>query len=136
MIDIPSERTQESIRAFVGTWISLLADGRAEAACALIDEPNSYGIVWTPTLINEVINSTFSPETCFYESHPEGPVVTDPSQLNEQKDREVLEFQNGSGYLFDYAIPLNGEWSDLTAQFEFHKRPDGYAVVLHDLHVL
>ena len=114
----------------------LLADGQVESACALIDEPNKYGIVWTPTLIEDLINSTFSPASRFYQSHPEGPIITNRFQLNEQKDIEVIELEDGSGYLFDYDLPLNGEWSDLTAQFEFHKKPNGYAVVLHDLHVL
>jgi hypothetical protein len=44
--------------------------------------------------------------------------------------------QDGTGFQFDYDLPLNGEWSDLTAQFEFLRRSDGYAVVLHDIHVL
>ena len=31
--------------------------------------------------------------------------------------------------------PNNYTWSELTAQFEFLRRPGGLAVVLHDLHV-
>ena len=136
MIDISSEEPQHSILAFVRKWVALIADGRAEDACALIDEPNSYGIEWTPTSIDEVINSAFSPDSRFYRLHPEGPIVTNPFRLTEQREIEVIELENGNGYLFDYDLPLNDEWSDLTAQFEFRKRPSGYAVVLHDLHVL
>jgi hypothetical protein len=136
MIDISSERPEQSILGFVKYWIKLLADGRFEHACGLIDEPNSYGIVWTPSLINEVVNSTFSPDTVFYGFHPEGPIFTDPFLLAEQRQVKVVEFDDESGYAFDYALPLNGEWSDLTAQFEFQRRPNGYAVVLHNLHVL
>lgn len=136
MIEISSEQPQNSILAFVMKWVALLADGRAEDACALLDKPNSYGIGWTPRSIEEVINTTFSADSSFYRRHPEGPIVTDPYQLTEQRDIEVIELQDGNGYLFDYDLPLNGERSDLTAQFEFHKTPNGYAVVLHDLHVL
>lgn len=136
MIEISATRPQTSILSFVRNWVKLVADGRVGDACKQIDEPNCYGIVWTPTLINDLINSTFDTNSRFRISHPDGPVVTNPFQLIEQRDLEVQELENGSGYLFDYDLPLNGEWSDLTAQFEFHKRSGGYAVVLHDLHVL
>ena len=47
-----------------------------------------------------------------------------------------MAFDDGSGYSVEHDVPLNGEWSDLTAQFEFVRFPKGYAVVLHDLHVM
>jgi hypothetical protein len=43
---------------------------------------------------------------------------------------------NAGGYWLDYDVPLNGQFSDLTAQFEFEPRQEGYAAVLQDLHVL
>lgn len=136
MIDLSSHDPAQSILAFVKGWMKLLAEGRFEEACSLIDEPNSYGIVWTPALIQETVNATFGPETRFYQFHPEGPIFTDPFDLEEQREVKVLELGDGSGYAFDYDVPLNGEWSDLTAQFEFLQRSNGYAVVLHDLHVM
>lgn len=136
MIVISTEAPAESIVAFGKGWMKLLAEGRVEEACALLDEPNTYGILWTPRLILETVNSIFSPESRFHETHPEGPIFTNPFELEEQIGIEVVEFDDKSGYAFDYNVPLNGEWSDLTAQFEFLKRSDGYAVVLHDLHVL
>lgn len=36
----------------------------------------------------------------------------------------------------DYDLPLNGEWSDLTAQFLVYRVDDSLALVLQDLHVL
>ena len=48
----------------------------------------------------------------------------------------LWELADQSGYRLDHDVPLNGQWSDLTAQFEFLRRPGGFAVVLHDLHVL
>ena len=116
--------------------MKLLADDRLEDACALLDEPNMYGIAWTPEKIREVVATTFDPQSRFYRFHPEGPIFTDPYQLPEQPHQELIPLHNNEGYRFDYDIPLNGEWSDLTALFIFYKRPQGYAVVLHDLHVL
>jgi hypothetical protein len=136
MIVISPAAPAESIIALVKCWMKLLAEGRVEEACALLDEPNRYGITWTSGLIQETVNSIFSPESRFHETHPEGPIFTNPFELEEQLEIEVVEFDDKRGYTFDYNVPLNGEWSDLTAQFEFLKRSDGYVVVLHDLHVL
>jgi hypothetical protein len=38
--------------------------------------------------------------------------------------------------LIDFDVPLDGEWSDLTAQLEVIAVPDGWALFLYDLHVL
>ena len=111
-----------------------MANDKFEDACALLEEPNSYGVMWTPKLIKETLNETFSPDTRFYNYHSEGPIFSDPYKLESQPNQEAMETYDG--YAFDYDVPLNGEWSDLTAQFKFIKRANGYAVVLHDLHVM
>jgi hypothetical protein len=48
----------------------------------------------------------------------------------------VGAFDDGSGYWVNHDVPLNGEYSDLTAQFEFRRRGNALAATLHDLHVL
>ncbi len=136
MVKISKENPASQILPFVKNWMKLLADGRFNKACEMIDKPNSYGIVWTPELIKETINETFSPDTRFYDFHPEGPIITDPFELEEQKFVEVIEFADETGYVFQYDLPLNNEWSDLTALFEFIKDGDEYAVILDDLHVM
>jgi hypothetical protein len=49
---------------------------------------------------------------------------------------DVVPFKDGSGYSVEHDVPLNGEWSDLTAQFEFVGKSPEFEVILHDLHVL
>ena len=136
MIEISPDEPEKSMLVFVKRWLKLLSDGRLDEACALLDEPNCYKVSWTPDLIKQTVNEIFSPDSRFYLYHPEGPVFTDPHELKEGRDIDAVEFADGSGYSFWYDVPLNGEWSELTAQFEFLKTPKGYAVVLHDLHVL
>jgi hypothetical protein len=131
-----SDTLEKDILEFAKRWMKLLADGQLEEACALLDEPNTYGIVWTAEKIREVVAATFNPGSIFYSLHPEGPVFTDPYQLPEQEYLELMPLPDNDGFEFGYDIPLNGEWSDLTAIFMLYKRPQGYAVVLHDLHVL
>jgi hypothetical protein len=125
-----------TIPLFVKQWVQLLADNRSADACALLDEPNAYGMIWTPTQIAEAIAASFPPQSSFARAYPSGMVITNPDELSEPPFCKIGTFSDGTGYWFDYAMPLNHQWSDLTAQFFFLKRPTGLAVVLHDLHVL
>jgi hypothetical protein len=136
MIEIPAHAVKQTLVAFVRHWLRLLAAGRWEEACGMIDEPNCYAITWTPERIQQVVEDSFGPGCRFRSRHPEGIRWSDPDELGDGGHPEIYPQDDGSGYAFDHDIPLNGEWSDLTAQFEFHHRPQGYAVVLHDLHVL
>lgn len=101
----------------------------------MIDGPNCYGISWTPDGIRQVVENSFGPGCRFRSRHPDGIRWTDPDELGDGGHPEIYLRDDGS-YSFEHDVPLNGEWSDLTAQFEFQRRPQGFAVVLHDLHVL
>lgn len=142
MININTETPLEDILSFVKSWLKLLSDGKLAEACAQIDEPFHNDVVWTPKLIMQVLNDTFILESRFYRYHPEGPIFTNPYELEEQT-RELndwlesgLDPGNDGVYYFGYSVPLNGEWSDLSALFEFRKRNGSYSVVLQDLHVM
>jgi len=131
-----SDTPKQDILTFVKQWMQLLADTHLQQACALLDMPNDDDMMWTPELLRHVIVTTFDPQSRFYDIHPEGPIVTDPEQLPEQCSHALVALVNSEGYQFDYDLPLNGAWSDLTAPFIFYKHGQGYVVVLHDLHVL
>ena len=75
-----SDSLEQDIIACVKQWMKLLAEDRLDEACRLLDEPNSYGMVWTPEMIRETVTSTFSPDTVFYELHPEG--LSSPTHTN------------------------------------------------------
>ena len=133
--DDPAE-AEKVVRPFVKHWMKLLAQNRLDEACSMIDEPNEYGNEWTPARIRHIVQDTYGPETRFYQFHPEGPVFTDPDELEEQTDKEFMFSDDGSMGFFDYDVPLNHEWSGLTALWVFYRRANGFAAVLHDLHVL
>ena len=136
MIEISTHAPERTLVAFVRHWLKLLAAGRWLEACGMIDEPNCYGIIWTRERIQQVVEDTFAPDSRFRSRHLEGIRWTDPDELGDGGHPEIYPVHDGSRYAFEHDVPLNGEWSDLTAQFEFHRRSQGYAVVLHDLHVL
>lgn len=132
---LPLESKPTAMVTFVAQWFELLAHGDTDAAIARLDEPNCYGITWTAAAIANVLAETFG-HARYLQRHPEGPRFTTPATAFGRLHVDVTELDDGSGYLVDHDVPLNEEWSDLTAQFEFLRRDSGYAVVLHDLHVL
>lgn len=126
----------EDLLAVIRAWFRLLAADRWAEASAMLDEPNQYGIHWTPEYIRYTMDLTFGPDCRFRVAHPKGPQFSDPDKATGVCHADVLAFDDGRGFSADHDVPLNGSWSDLTAQFEFLRRPGGLAVVLHDLHVL
>jgi hypothetical protein len=126
MFGAPSQDVERSFRTFVQQWFRVLADGQWSAAIAMLDEPNSYGVRWSEVQIRNALDEYSS-----------GAKVSDPANVKGKVPRASSgKFDDGSGYWFDHSVPLNGAWSDLTAQFEFKRRGEQYAVILHDLHVL
>ena len=112
---------------FARDWFRLLARGDYAGAVARIDEPNSYGQRWDAETIQSVFRDY---------ARSAAVSVADPDTIAGDGRPNLGEFTDGSGYWFDHDIPLNGGWSDLTVQFEFLRRPNGYAVVLQNIHVL
>ncbi len=136
MLHIKSNNLEDELINFVQQWLDLIAQGRIEEACKNIDKPNSYGIIWTVEKIEQVIKDEFSPETIFGKQHPEYIAFTTVQNTKGNFRADVLKFNDGSGYSVEHDVPLNGEWSDLTAQFEFIGKAPDFEVILHDLHVL
>ena len=125
MIPLSSESLVTAFTRFIHEWFRLLARGQFEQAAAALDEPTSYGERWSAESIQRALHD-YSPDAA----------VTDPTLLPPDQHQSLITFSDGRGYAFDCSVPLAGEWSDLTAQFEFLYRPSGFAVVLQDLHVL
>jgi hypothetical protein len=133
---IPEPSNADQLLAVVRDWFRLLAAGRWDEASAMADEPNSYGIRWTPCHIRHVLDLSYGPGCRYLAEHPEGPQVSDPDETAGVPHASIVELEDGSGFSVEHDVPLNGSWSELTAQFEFLRRSGGLAVVVHDLHVL
>ena len=129
------ESKPEDLITFAARWFDLMAEGRTETALSQLDEPNSYGVSWTEETMGRLLSSLFG-HARYLQKHPEGPRFSAPDSTAGSPRADVLELNDGTGYSLEHSVPLNGEWSDLTAQFEFLRRETGLAVVLHDLHVL
>lgn len=125
MISNLSKPAIEDFSSFAKKWFRLLSQSNFAEALELIDEPNSYGIKWSKDQIL----------LCLRDYLPDAE-ISDPSSADGLPDASMGEFADGSGFWFEHSVPLNGGWSDLTAQFEFMRRPGGFVVILNDLHVL
>ena len=131
------DRPEENLLAFARQWADLLGQGKLLEACALLDGPDEYGGLWTPERLQNELNETYSPETIFYREHPEGPFFTSPFDAPSGRERFHCDaFDDGNGYWVDYDLPISGEFSDLTALFNFRASGRLYRVALEDLHVM
>jgi hypothetical protein len=124
MLPSLGESPTAQFRRLVLRWFAALSNGDDAAALGMIDEANSYGTHWT----SDSIRAVYSDYGATQVSHPD--------KTTGKPHTSLLEFSDGSGFAYDHDVPLDGVWSDLTAQFEFLRRSAGYAVVLQDLHVL
>ena len=124
----------KEIIEFIESWVNDLVNEDYESAYARTGHDPYYE--WTPELIESVINGYGSPKP-----HPCGEVFKGTS-VNEAKGDELTVDVNREqyndnrvGYVY-YDLPLNGEWSDLTACFRLEKQGLSLVVVLEDIHVM
>ncbi|RDV11458.1 hypothetical protein DXT99_24675 [Pontibacter diazotrophicus] len=65
------------------------------------------------------------------------PSISDPYRMDLEKERICFIGYDDGSYAVDYDIPIDGEWTDLTAQLTFKKHPSGlYLALLEGLSVL
>src|SRR5215216_1314212 len=133
MIEVRGDPEAQLV-GFVRGWFGLLAGGQWEQAMAAIDEPPSSGVPWTKDRLVELLHDVFAPGTRFGAEHG-APRFSDPDVATGTAHSSFGRLDAG-GFWVNHDVPLNGVFSDLTAQFEFLPRPGGLAVVLHDLHVM
>jgi hypothetical protein len=133
MIEV-GETPEAELVGFVRGWFALLARGQWEHALAAIDEPHPSGVRWTQDGLNELLQNVYGPGTRFEVEHG-APRFSDPD-LSTGTAHHSFGRLNAGGFWVDHDVPLNGVFSDLTAQFEFLPRAGRFAVLLHDMHVL
>jgi hypothetical protein len=133
MIQIPDTAPEATLLVFVRAWFKRIAAGRMQEACAILDEPNACGIRWTPERIHQAVEDAFGITSAFRSRHPMGFRWTDPDELGDGGNPQYCKVEGELDYSFEHDVPLNGEWSELTAKFRFVRHSHGYAVALHDL---
>ena len=142
MLVLLEDSTNAEILDAVRVFVELLAEEKyADAYEQFLPAPDRE---LTPEVIKALIEGYGYAEPV--EGSDEPPLrVTSLSQMTEPepKDRQQVEWFDfhternahvlGTAH---YDLPLNGEWSDLTAIFDIIKVEGGVALSLYDIHVL
>lgn len=135
-LSFPISASDEHLLKGVITWVDLLAEGRFGDAFNLTAHDSHYA--WTPDLIRSVIAGYGLP-------HEPGEHEYRISRVSEVKESSTPRWEvdrwrdaepNGRVGFITLCLPLDGEWSDLTATFEILQNDGRLVLVLDDIHVL
>jgi hypothetical protein len=144
MLDFPPDAIGETILEGIKQWVGLLAQERYDEAVRWLYRPPTTGTIWTPSLLQSLV-------TNYGLTEPRGdgktyrvtPHAAAKRRRGGHPYRDVDWFPPGSAQVnrgvvaaVTFDLPLNGEWSDVTAAFLIHKVNDRLLVELEDMHVL
>ena len=143
MIKLSADATDAEILAACREWAELVASGQLDDALEMLHVPERYDASqhWTAESLAEYVGNYGS-----WDAWPDGRtwkltsiatarVPADRPNFKPRADVIRLDIDHRSGSA-ELDLPLNGEWSDLTAQFEFEPVGGGTGLSLYDLHVL
>ena len=140
---LPPNATDAEILAACHEWVERVAGGDPAGAIDMLHVPERYDESqrWTAGSLERYIGNYGS-----WDARPDGRTrrITSPATAVPPADRPDLrptaevvrrDTDPRSGSV-DIDLPLDGEWSDLTALFEFEPVDGGIGLSLYDVHVL
>jgi hypothetical protein len=138
MIRFPKQTSDEQIFDLIREWVEVLAQERYDEAFQKV-RPSQVNH-WSPQLIQTVIENYGSVEprkdgATFRVTSISGNPVGNPAYDIEWYEDDPNRPQEYIGYC-GMALPLNGEWSDLSALFDIVDLGTEWALELDDIHVL
>lgn len=136
MLQFPINAADIDILNAVDQWVNALADENYEAAYEMTYHPSSDH--WTPELMKTAITNYGSidpfPDGRTYQVTPIETAKGDRVPYRDVIWWKLERFPYRGDIHFD--LPLNGEWSDLSAIFHIQQIGNSLVLELHDLHVL
>ncbi|GAA3207796.1 hypothetical protein ACFO1B_19025 [Dactylosporangium siamense] len=125
---LPADVSAESVLDAVRRWVGLLAADDFDAAVRFL-----HSGAGSAAELRERLSA--------YEPSP--PLRPGPARVTPAESaggpfdglREVFTDGDGVPTSVDFSMPVNGEWSDLTAFFDVVAVPGGRALVLRDMYV-
>ena len=120
------QASESAIIAFARDWVRFAAKHGLDEAQRLIDRRESDP-AWSEAFVRSISEDHFGDgETC---------IVTDPDAISGLRV-DAYSYNDGSKVFVDHDLAMNHKRSDFTAQFEFKRTKNGYAIYLADIHVL
>mgnify|MGYP001548795214 CR=1 FL=1 len=136
MIKKNRNKPEKIFEQFVLDWFELISKGQWNEAFAQLDLPPTYGKKYTPELFrHEIENDHFCQGTVYRKNHPEI-TYTNPKKMAGNGRPSLYKIDGTSNFSFEFDVPLNNEFSDLTSGWEFIDSGESYKVRLDFLHVL
>lgn len=138
MIRLPRNATDEQILDAVRAWVELLAQERYKEAFEMLRYHPADP--WLPELIRAVVTNYG-----FIEPREDGAKFKVTSLKDNPAGNDFRDVQwygddpnRPAEYLgmATFTLPLNGEWSDVTAMFGIVEEDGGLVLELDDIHVL
>ena len=133
-------RTDAAVLDLIERGVRLLVEQRFDDAMAMLVPSGT----WTPDLLGTVIGNYGSVEP--REGGRTFSVTAPTAKTRGGSHFEVTWFERPVKNRLDYAphllgharydLPLDGEWSDVTATFEILDLPEGAVLALDDVHVM
>jgi hypothetical protein len=135
VISLPLTTSDAEIIEAIEIWVRALSEARNDDAWHLLNWP-SWCREWSAEVIGKLTRNhgSLEPIKDRQEFH-----VSDPEHAIGTPRHRVTRFPETSDQIVGhvcYDLPLNGEWSQLTATFEICRQQDMLTLVLEDIHVL
>jgi hypothetical protein len=135
MLKVDLSASSEEVLNALGVWLNALDEEDYEKASKMLYWP-PWSKGWSADIIKRLIVNYGA-----VDPRKDGQVfkVTDPNIAQGNPDNSVRRFsQTESGAVGDvcYDLPLNGEWSQVTATFRLYRIGDEMGFGLEDIHVL
>lgn len=129
MVSFNPSSLQDDVLKFLRRWVQLLSENRYPEAFAYLDISAEKNTIKDYPAFCRIINEYFN-----YKNWR----ITDPSLPDRHSERfDMCYYDDKSGFCCDYDLPVNNEWSDLTAQFSFKNIGGGlYRIYLENVHLL
>jgi hypothetical protein len=126
--------SDDDILRLVDEWVDDLERGDYATAYARTGHDSYDG--WTPDLIRDAVAGYGLPD-----AHGSGVIfrVTSRAAARGHQHYRAVDREHvppKSIATVSYDLPLNGEWSDLTARFRVVPAPNGAELILEEIHVL
>lgn len=140
---LPSDASDDEILEVCREWVELVAAGRLVDAIDLLYVPIGYHTSqhWTPETLQTFVGNYGSWEPLadrrVVRMTPLTTARVPVHRPNFRPHADIVRLtrdRTAGSVVLD--VPLDGEWSDLTAQFEFAPVDGGIGISLYDLHVL
>lgn len=130
---IARDSTNDELLAAVRAWIELLSEGKyVEALQRIPSEPDES---WTPQLLEDVVAGYGLPQASTPASRYRVTSLGDAAGQPPVASVERAALPPGALAYIEHSLPLNGEWSDLTAAFVLLSTESQASLFLREVHV-